>query len=229
MTILQGAIARMRAQPVGLAIWWGFASVAMVGVEQGARLAGVDPASPLPSEADAWYRVARALVEGVTGAAGFRLTLQGRLWLDRGFIASAAILTAIALAAGFGVASPHVRGLSGAAQGALTLILFYLSLKLMLWPLGPLTGRRDLTLPRAWNAMEGAMLGMTLASLLALVPLVGVGVLALQLGVGPPDGLLAIVVDAVSVQAYALVSLGMTATVYALCVQAPATVADVFD
>jgi hypothetical protein len=175
VTILQGALARMRAQPVALAIWWILTSLAIIGVEQGARLAGVDPAGKLPSEADAWYRIARAVVEGVSSAAGLRLILQGRLWVDRGLVISAAILTALAVVAGFGVASPYASALSGPAQSALILVLFYLGLKLTLWPLAPLTGRDDLTLTRAWSAMHGATLGLALASLLAMLPLVGWG------------------------------------------------------
>jgi len=229
MAILEGALARMRARPAVLGIWWVAASVAIIAVEQGARLAGVDPVGDAPGAADAGYRIARALVEGVSSAVAFRLILQGRLWVDRGFGVSAAILTAIALVAGFGVASPYVGGLSGPAQGAVVMIVFYLGLKLTLWPLGPLMGRADLTLARAWSAMHGATLGLALASMLAMIPLVAVGMLYVGMDVAELDSLPVAILNAVTIQAFTLVALAMSATVYTLRVEDPATVADVFD
>ena len=230
MTIVRGALARLQAQPFGgLALWWVLASAALVGVDQGARLAGVDPAGDRPSDGDAYYLIARALVEGLSSALGLRLVLQGRFWLDRGLVVSAAILTAMGLAAGLAIGSPYVKGLSSPAQGALGLIVFYLTLKLTLWPLGPLTGRGDLSLARAWSAMHGATMGMTLAFVLAMVPLFAVGMLYLQLDAAELDSLPTAIFDAVTVQALTLFTLAMSATVYALRVEAPATVADVFD
>ncbi|MBU2308203.1 MAG: hypothetical protein KKG89_15215 [Alphaproteobacteria bacterium] len=229
MMILQGAMARMRAQPVALAAWWILASIATVGVEQGARLAGIDPGGDLPSQGDAWYRIARALLEGLSSAAGFRLILQGRLWFDRGFVVCAAILTTIAVVTGFAIASPYSAGLGGGAQAALVAVMFYLGLKLTLWPLGPLMGRDDLTLTRGWSAMHGATLGLALAFLLSMLPLFAVGMVYVAVPPAELDRLPAIIVDAVTVQALTLFALAMSATVYQLRVENPATVADVFD
>lgn len=230
ITIVRGALARLQARPLGaLALWWALASAALVAVDQAARLAGVDTGGDRPSGGDAYYLIGRALVEGVSGAAGLRLVLQGRLWLDRGLAVSAAMLTAMGLVSGFAIDSPYVTPLSGAAEGALFLMVLYLTIKLTLWPLGPLTGRGELTLARAWSAMHGATLGMTLAFVLMLVPLLVVGMLFVQLDPGELDSLPMAIFDALVIQAFTLVALAMSATVYALRIEAPATVADVFD
>ena len=64
---------------------------------------------------------------------------------------------------------------SAFSLGALAywIVAFWIYLKLFLWPIARLAGRRDITIGRAWSLTNGATLAFALAHFLLLAPLIG--------------------------------------------------------
>jgi hypothetical protein len=77
--------------------------------------------------------------------------------------------------------------------------------------------------------MHGATLGLALAFLASMLPLFAVGVVYVAVPPAELDSLPMIILDAVTIQALTVFALAMSATVYALRIEGPARVADVFD
>ncbi|WP_296600464.1 hypothetical protein [Phenylobacterium sp.] len=244
MTILRGAVARLRrggwrAAALGLAIFG--ASAASDPLQK--QLGITDVMGPAYWAFLAGTMAVGALLGGLTT----RLLVAGPagwLRLDRGLAEYVAIMLAMAMTlAGIGVAygafavrqfnrngqaDPQAALWLALAAMALYAAAFYGWFRLSLWPVARLMGRR-LDPRRAWLLMLRATRGMALGYLLAALPLV-----LLYAGAFASGGEAA--VEAVpnwagefTVAVWGVASYAMVATIYQLRVEAPATVASVFE
>jgi len=245
ITVLKGAVARLRAAGWRAAVVWLAIGGAAYAVQIGFAALGVRPAAP---QATGWYP-AYALVSAMVGGAGvawaLRLLVQGRAaWLtfDRRFVECAGLLAALTLAflaisavyTGFATAmgpASAAAGVAGLGVGIAYIAAAYVSLKLTLWPVGRLTGRTEVTAARSWRLMRKATRGLILGYLVLLIPLIvvaGAAMAPIVAAGGEARGLTLVVLQ-FGTAAFSLAAYAMTATIYTLRVENPATVADVFD
>jgi hypothetical protein len=186
VTLIREGITRVAEAPVTFGLVWLVAGGAYVGARFWAQSQGsvafLNSSLYPPYLA---FMTAQALGAGVAGAFVLRAAVQGQataLKIDAGFLRCAGLLAVGEglMMAVSGLLSAAMQGRLGppdvavpalyaavAAYGALA----YLYSRLLLWPIGQLTGRRDLTPMRAWGLMRGAMLGWFTANLLVLLPL----------------------------------------------------------
>lgn len=244
ITVLKGAVARLRAAGWRAAVIWLAIGGAAYATQVGFTALGVRPAEPQANGGYTAYALVSAAVSGAGVAWALRLLVQGRAaWLtfDRRFVECAGLLGALTLAflaisgaytAFAGAVAPDsgAAGMAGLGVGVAYLLAAYVSLKLTLWPVGRLTGRIEVTAARSWRLMRKATRGLILAYLLLLIPLIVVAGAAMApiIAAGGEARGLTLVVLQFSTAAFSLVAYAMTATLYALRVEAPATVADVF-
>lgn len=245
IAVLKGAVARLRAAGWRAVVVWLAIGGAAYAVQMGFTALGVRPAAP---QATGWYP-AYALVSAAVSGAGvawaLRLLVQGRVaWLtfDRRFVECAGLLAALTLAflamsavyTGFAMAmgpASMAAGLAGLAAAIGYIVAAYVSLKLTLWPVGRLTGRTEVTAVRSWRLMRKATRGLILGYLVLLIPLiavVGAAMAPIMAAGGEARGLTLVVLQ-FGTAAFSLAAYAMTATLWTLRVENPATVADVFD
>lgn len=243
ITLVKGALARMRAAGWRAVIVWLVAGGAALVVQMGSTRAGVQIAAAEPTAGYLGYILASSAVAGLSAAWGIRLFLRGAAgWLkpDRGLLEAGGIyagMTAVMLAISMLFAN------EGEAEdprlltiGVVGFVLFFLvafaAVRLTLWPVARMAGRPDLTPAAAWRLMRRATRGLLLGYVLLALPVIVVAVImqtALMAatgdaGLGLRTSVFQWVGAAVAVSGY-----GLVATLWTLRVEAPATVADVFD
>jgi hypothetical protein len=244
MTLLAGALGRTRGQALPLMAVW----LAMgVGGLLIAQLGGdVKPdAAPGVSALTligALKGTLNIVLEGMAAAIGLRILLQGPgRWreLDRPLLECAAIIGVMGMAFlvpswAYGLLARFGIQLAPTSAGLVFLVVmvggFYVAVKLVLWPIGRLMSRPELTAARSWRLTRRATRGYILAQVVLFLPIIilfGVGYAAQ--GPGSLDtpfvnGLLGF-----ATAAFSVLSMGIDATLYRLRFENPATVADVFD
>jgi len=244
ITLVKGAIARIRAAGLPLLAFWlaysAIQSVMQIGVTQ----AGLKLAMPSLSLGYLAYAAVGAAVAGLGTALGLRLLLRGREgWLkaDRGLfecaalyglMASGILILSAAMASGSSTAAdPGALAVRSFAFLALYLVGIYVALKLTLWPIGLLTRHAEVTPARSWRLMRKATRGYILAHVVFGIPFMivlfgGRAALGVQLTEVTPA---ASVLSAFAGVVFAIFSQAVTATLFHLRVEAPSSVAEVFD
>jgi len=223
-----------------LALWAAIAGIGW-GLQAAAAAAGVNITGTAPGPGYFAYLLTSAALSGVGAALALRLFVRGPAdWLafDRGLLMGAATMAGVTLAfAGLSQASLAMQRsgnpalVMGGGVGFLFVYLgaVFVGLRLNLWPIGLIMGRR-LSAGAAWRLMRKATRGLLLGYLIYMIPFAFVMAAnwgALSAGRTPGgwgQGLFLIVGAAYGIAAYA-----MSAVLYALRVENPATVADVFD
>lgn len=211
------------------------------GLQVAGEAAGVNLASPTVSPSYLAYLLLSAAEAGLGAALAMRLLAGGPdRWLafDRPMLTGAAVMAGMTMA--FGLTSAiyasatrgagtAAAGIAGFAVALAYLVLMFAMIRLTLWPVAIVMGRR-VTLAAAWRAMRKATRGTILGYLIFAIPF-----LLVMAGRWPdlaagrqPEGWWQ-GVFALTGAVYALAVYGMAATVYAMRIEAPATVADVFD
>lgn len=242
VTIVTGAVTRMRAGGWRTLALWLAIAVAGWGMQAVAAAAGVNIAGLQPGPAYFVYLLASAVVSGAGAALGLRLFVRGNeRWLevDRPLLIGGGAMAGATLAFG-GVSmlsvlatrsgDPGVMAMGSLAFSLGYLVLIFVALKLTLWPVGVVMARSELNVRRSWTLMGKATRGLVFGYLIFMLPF-GIVMAGnwtdLAAGRSPEgwrQGLFVLVGAAYGVAAYA-----MSATIYALRVESPATVADVFD
>ena len=244
MTLVNGAIARLRA--AGLPLLWLFLGTAAfsVGLQLAAKALAINVSTPSLTPGYLFNVVVASAFGGVSSALGLRLLLEGTpgwLRLDRR-LAEAASLLSLATLGFMAVSLLMTTGLASAATlspgvvmarsfGAIFAYVFmaYAWLKLALWPLGRLTGRLDVTPARSWRLMRKATRGYLLALLIALIPFSVLLFVAMQAGgIANMTAPTTLAVSAVGGVAFGLYGQAVIATLFTLRVDAPTSVAEVF-
>lgn len=245
ITQVKGAIELLRGGGWRLALVWLASGALYTGLLLGAVSTGGNVDNAFTTAAVV-YNLGSALAGGVASALALRLMLSGHegwLRLDRGlaeFVAisvalSAAItmlpplyMTSLGPQAGDGPASLALAGLGVGFLG-----LLYVWLKLTLWPIGRLFGRRDMTPARSWRLMRKAGRGLVLGTALFSIPLFAVVAASMPMLIADQNALGRFNVPTVALQfvtaALVLAAFGLSAVIYRLRVEAPANVAEVFD
>ena len=176
ITLLETALRLVRARLGPLAVL----SLLWAAASGGAAALGLDGELALTPSGLA-YNGAYALVSGLVSTIGVRVLIEtpGR-WrvVDPAFLKAVAIYAAVAMAFGVwgvGVAEmlnrPAVPFL-GIGMGVVLMVALFVMVKLTLWPVAILVGRRDASLGRAWAMMRGAVVGYIGATLVISVPMV---------------------------------------------------------
>ena len=212
------------------------------GVQAAAAAMGMNPATPTLSPAYLAYLFLTSVATGLGAALAMRLFLRGpEGWptFDRALFTGAAVMGGVTFALGLvsTIYATTVQGAQTAAAGLSALAfsvgycaIAFVLLRLTLWPVAIVMGRPGVTLRAAWLAMRKATRGTILGYLLFAIPFLAVmasrwsDLVAGRQPQGWWQGLFAL-----TGAAYALAVYGMAAAVYAVRVEAPATVADVFD
>jgi len=223
-----------------LALWAAIAAIGW-GLQAGAAAGGVNIAGTAPGPGYFAYLLASALLSGVGAALALRLFVRGPAgWLtfDRGLLLGAAAMAGVTLA--FAGMSQISVAMSKSGNQALVigggvgfafvyLGAVFVGLRLNLWPIGLIMGRA-LSVGTAWRLMRKATRGLLLGYLVYMIPFAFVmaanwgDLSAGRTPGGWGQGLFVIVGAAYGIAAYA-----MSAVLYELRVENPATVADVFD
>lgn len=245
ITLVKGAVGRMRRGGLHtLGVWAGIigvgwaietATASSAVVKGGAQVSGV-------TQAQLILMVLTAAMTGLGAAIALRLYVEGPrrlLTFDRGLLECAGLMGALTLvfSATQLVYTSAMRGQPPevVAASAILFMVAYLAgvyalLKLTLWPVCRLTGRTEVGLGAAWRLMRKATRGLLLGYLIFLLPF-GVVIAGnwVTLSAGnEPAGLAQMMFLAVGA-AYGMACYAMTATIYTLRVENPATVGDVFD
>jgi len=246
ITLIKGAIARVRAAGLPLlAFCLAYGAIQSV-IQVGATQAGLKLATPSFTLGYLAYAAVSGAIAGFGSALGLRLLIRGREgWLkpDRGFYECAALLglmafgillLAVAMAPGASAsaaADPGGLAARSFALSAVYLVGIYVGIKLTLWPIGRLTGHVEVTPARSWRLMRKATRGYILAHVVFGIPFMivlfgGRAALGVQLTEVTPA---ASVLSAFAGVVFAIFSQAVTATLFHLRVEAPSSVAEVFD
>ena len=235
--LLTEALRRIGEAPGRFALLWAVWSGVSLAIEFGAQAAGI-PATTDPTPASLGRTALDLAVTSLAATLTLRLALHGPwLRLDRGALECAGLLALLNVAV-LAVSYP-MSGTVGAPSLRLALMLagfvgfvalIVVSFKLLLWPIGRLTGRTEVTARRSWVLMRGALRGYLLASLLTAVP-IGAVFVAGVVALGPqmaetPGGL---VILTVAYIAWVILGEVMAAVIFARRVNATANLAAVFD
>jgi hypothetical protein len=244
ITQVTGAIERLRRAGWPLAALWAVLCVFSLGMQAMAKAIGLPIAAAALTPAYLAYATATTAVSSVLAALGLRLLVRGRagwLTIDRPVLVAGALMGSLSLAlvlvsAAYTSAMTKAAGTAAALAPALMImvgyvVLFYVALKLTLWPIGILMGRPDMTPARSWRLMKKATRGLVLGYIVFAIPLVGVMAVGMRFAMAQmAQGQLNVYSAAIQVAAIAFSVCGMalTATIYELRVKAPASVAEVF-
>lgn len=211
------------------------------GLQIAGEAVGVNLAAPTIGPGYVVYILLTAAGTGLGAALAMRLFTRGPAqWLafDRPLLTGAAVMAGMtasfALISAIYASATRDVGASAAGTAGLVVALAYLVLmfamiRLTLWPVALVMGRR-VSLGAAWRAMRKATRGTIFGYLIFAIPFVLAAVSRwpdLAAGRQPEGWWQGVFALAGSV--YALAVYGMAATVYAIRIEAPATVADVFD
>jgi hypothetical protein len=112
---------------------------------------------------------------------------------------------------------------------ALYPMLIYLLSKLLLWPVGVLTGRGAVTPGRSWTLMRGALRAWILANLITILPLVAAAIPVSILAPQATTSSTLIVVSAILGATWSLLGQAMAAVIFAHRVDAGERLAAMFD
>lgn len=250
MALVRGALRRLAANWRGMLLL-GLATASLeLTIALGAEAVGVAATRPSLEPAYIARILLTTLIGGLGAALSYRLMLQG--WgdwrrLDRPLLECAGLIALGALVTNTGgtvaarLAMTSMEGgagmaVAGYASMLTSGVMFYLGAKLLLWPIGRLMGRPELGPGRSWRLMRRATRGYVLAHVLAILPFtlattVWMANVVLS-GASPAEaagqGWFTRGV-AFAMQGFTIFSLAISATIYALRVEAPATMADVFD
>ncbi len=242
IAIVSGAARRMWAGGWRtLALWVVIGGLGWA-MQAGAKAAGVNITGAALEPGYLAYVLVSALVSGLGAALGLRLFVRGPadwLKLDRPVLLGAAAMAGATLAfVGLSQVSLLFTRSSNpgtVATGSLVFMVLYLgavfvALKLNLWPVGLVMGRRGFGPREAWRRMRKATRGLLLGYLIFMIPFAVVMAgnwAALAAGRSPQGWAQGLFLMAAAV--YGIAAYAMSATIYALRVENPATVADVFD
>lgn len=243
VSLLTEALRRIGRTPARFAALWLVGGGAVVAAQVAGEASGVLLPAAAGTPANLAANAGLAVIAGLSGALALRLAIagpQGWLKVD-GRLAQCAGLLALATAAftavnlvaiaGLRAGAPSEVGLSYAVVGVAGFATFiFVFSKLLLWPIGRLTGRPELTPARSWVLMRGALRAWLLANLLALLPL-GAVVVGNIMAFGPQmaDSTAGIALTMLANQAWMLAGQVMSAVICARRADATADVAAVFD
>jgi len=243
MAIVGGAVARMRQGGVHtLAVIAGVFGAGWA-LQAAADAAGMDLARGGVTPAYVAYLVGTTLISGLGAALAVRLFLRGPkglLRVDRGLLECAGVMAALtfqfqAISLGRTFVANTLSPAAVAASSYVILVVYLLAvfvlLRLTLWPVCRLMGRNEVTVAAGWRLMRRATRGLIFGYLIFMIPfglVIAVNWGPLMAGGGQLEGWRQALFLAVGA-AYGVACYAMSATIYALRVEAPATVADVFD
>lgn len=243
ITQLRGAAARARAAGWRvLVVWLGLAAGGQV-VQHGFALMGVDAAAAQATPGYLAYALAASGISGLGAAWAMRVMSEPARWLrfDRPLLEGALITAGMVLclmALGLlnvlvaqSVTEPGMMVVAGSSVVLLALVLIWVGMRLTLWPMARVAGRKDITPAMSWRLMRRATRGMLLGYAVLLIPLivllVPLMVEAAAAGAPPSSG--SLLASQAASGLFTVLAYGLVAAVYTLRVENPATVADVFD
>jgi hypothetical protein len=199
-TLISSAVREVRAHwPQALALW--IAGFALAVGQRAVRDWGV-ATLPHPGLSPAWLGEAllRDVAAAILAALALRLFLvPGPRWWrpDRGFAACVALLTLasvalgaqglLTIAAGRGSGLPELFGRQ-LLWAATAVLLFWVFVRLLLWPVGALLGDAKVTPRRSWSLMEGYVGGYVLAVIVINLPILLVSLLDAAAAIRSPQG-----------------------------------------
>jgi hypothetical protein len=187
VTLVREGLARIAAAPIPLALLLLANGAVNAAIQRQVEQQGVALTKPETLGPYAAYVTANAVVSGLAGAMALRATLRtpepwwrpdlrllqcaGLLALtDLAFDADAVVMVGVAQAVPGSAVAAFVAG------AAFYPVLAWVFTKLMLWPIGRLTGRSDVTPGASWAATRGLVLSWLGARLITALPMVLVGV-----------------------------------------------------
>lgn len=242
IAIVSGAARRMWAGGWRtLALWVVIGGLGWA-MQAGAKAAGVTITGAALEPGYFAYLLVSAVVSGLGAALALCLFVRGPgdwLKLDRGVLLCVAAMAGVTLAfvgvSQISLLFARSSNPGTVMTGSLVFMVLYLGavfvvLKLNLWPVGLAMGRKGFGPGEAWRRMRKATRGLLLGYLIYMIPF-GVAMAGnwadFSAGRSPQgwaQGLFLMLAAAYGIAGYA-----MSATIYALRVENPATVADVFD
>lgn len=246
ITLVKGSIVRMRRAGLSLVGLWLGLGAATTGGMFAAGTLGVDPQAASLTFAYLAYAAGLALISAIGGAVALRLLIEGpgAEWFrtDRRFVEGTAALGALAftlmlIPAIYSLAGPRAQADSTAAIVS-TLLFFttyllaiFAYLRLSLWPAARVAGRAEVGPAESWRLMKKATRGLVLGYLLFAIPLMVLVVVLMQSYIAAEMWRLTPATLAMQFAGagFSIASYGMVATIFALRIEAPAGLADVFD